>query len=77
MKKILLIILLFSLSQSQLLINEIDYDQPGTDSTEYLELIGEAGTYNNVVVSLIIHLTIRFPWEISLSQMKLTDLVFM
>ena len=53
MKKILLIILLFSLSQSQLLINEIDYDQPGTDSTEYLELIGEAGTYNNVVVSLI------------------------
>jgi len=53
MKKILILILLFSLSQSQLLINEIDYDQPGTDSSEYLELIGEAGTYNNVVVSLI------------------------
>lgn len=53
MKKILLIILLFSLSSSQLLINEIDYDQPGTDSSEYLELVGEAGTYNNVVVSLI------------------------
>ncbi len=34
-------------------INEIDYDQPGTDATEFVELAGLAGTYTNVVLELI------------------------
>ncbi|MCF7841206.1 MAG: hypothetical protein K9N22_10555, partial [Candidatus Marinimicrobia bacterium] len=38
---------------AQLFINEIDYDQPGTDAAEYFELAGPAGTYNNVVVDLV------------------------
>jgi|GEM_PF-289116 len=38
---------------AQIFINEIDYDQPGTDSAEFLELAGAVGTYNNVVVVFI------------------------
>ncbi|MCF7796927.1 MAG: T9SS type A sorting domain-containing protein [Lentisphaeria bacterium] len=38
---------------AQLFFNEIDYDQPGTDSGEFFELAGPAGTYNNVVVNLV------------------------
>lgn len=37
----------------QLIINEIDYDQPSTDVAEYIELAGPAGTYNNVVVDFV------------------------
>lgn len=37
----------------QLFINEIDYDQPSTDSWEYLEIAGPAGSYNSVTVELI------------------------
>ncbi|MFO7842070.1 MAG: lamin tail domain-containing protein [Fidelibacterota bacterium] len=40
-------------AHAQLIINEIDYDQPGTDDYEFVELAGPAGTYNNVVVDLI------------------------
>lgn len=31
-------------SRAVVIINEVDYDQPGTDSTEYIELAGTAGT---------------------------------
>ena len=53
MKKILYLILLFSLSQSQLLINEIDYDQPGGDSGEFVELLGSEGVFTDVVLELV------------------------
>jgi len=56
MKRTMLIIAVLmaaSLAFGQLIINEIDYDQPGTDASEYFELAGPAGTYNNVVVDLI------------------------
>tara|TARA_B100000315_G_scaffold147872_1_gene136809 strand:- start:7003 stop:10869 length:3867 start_codon:yes stop_codon:yes gene_type:complete len=36
-----------------LYVNEIDYDQPSTDSEEFLEIAGPAGTYSNVVVELV------------------------
>ncbi|NQV41687.1 MAG: T9SS type A sorting domain-containing protein [Candidatus Marinimicrobia bacterium] len=45
--------LMSSLAFGQLFINEIDYDQTGTDASEYLELAGPAGTYNSVVVELV------------------------
>jgi len=47
------LVLLTSMAFGQLFINEIDYNQPGTDATEFLELAGPAGTYNTVVVELI------------------------
>ncbi len=49
----LVAVLSASVLNAQLFINEIDYDQPGTDAAEFLELAGPAGTYNNVVVDLI------------------------
>ena len=50
---IVAVLMAASLAFGQLIINEIDYDQPSTDASEYLELAGPAGTYNNVVVDLI------------------------
>lgn len=47
------LILMTSVTFGQLFINEIDYDQAGTDASEYLELAGPAGTYNSVVVELV------------------------
>ena len=42
--------LMTSLAFGQLFINEIDYDQTGTDAMEYLEIAGLAGTYNGIIV---------------------------
>ena len=50
---IIAVLMLASLAFGQLIINEIDYDQPSTDAAEYVELAGPAGTYNNVVVDLV------------------------
>ncbi len=38
---------------AQLFINEIDYDQLSTDTSEFLEIAGPADTYSNVTVVLI------------------------
>ena len=40
--------LMVTFSYGQLFINEIDYDQVGTDTGEFVELAGPAGTYSNV-----------------------------
>ena len=54
MKKItLLFTLLGTILNAQLFINEIDYDQPGTDASEFIELSGQAGSYSNVNLVLI------------------------
>ena len=54
MKKLtLLFILLGNILNAQLFINEIDYDQPGTDASEFIELSGQAGSYSNVNIKLI------------------------
>ena len=53
LKSLFLLMLAMSMAFGQLFINEIDYDQPGTDASEYLELAGPAGTYNSVVVELV------------------------
>jgi len=56
MKKYLLIIMLLVVgvaAYGQLFINEIDYNQPSTDTYEFIELAGPAGTYNNVVLTLV------------------------
>ena len=53
MKQILLSMLLLSSLYSQLWINEIDYDQPGTDNGEFIEIAGPAGSYSNVSIELI------------------------
>lgn len=50
---LLMAFLSLGILNAQLFINEIDYDQPGTDSGEFFELAGPAGTYNNVVVNLV------------------------
>ena len=50
---LVIICLMVTFTFGQLFINEIDYDQVGTDATEYLELAGPAGTYNTVVVELV------------------------
>lgn len=42
------LLLMTSLVFGQLFINEIDYDQVGTDTGEFVELAGPAGTYSNV-----------------------------
>ena len=52
-KSLMFATLLASFAFGQLFINEIDYDQTGTDAAEYLELAGPAGTYNAVVVELV------------------------
>ncbi|MEA3286630.1 MAG: T9SS type A sorting domain-containing protein [Candidatus Marinimicrobia bacterium] len=52
-KMLLLLSLISMFAYGQLFINEIDYNQPGTDATEYVELAGPAGTYLSVVVELI------------------------
>lgn len=50
-----------------LFINEVDYDQPSTDTAEFIELAGLAGTYENVQLLLIngsgntIYATINIP----------------
>lgn len=48
-------ILIFSaLSAQDVYINEVDYDQPGTDATEFIELVGPDGTsLNGYVVELV------------------------
>ena len=38
---------------AQLVINEIDYDQSGSDHDEFIEIAGPAGTYSNVTIELI------------------------
>ncbi len=38
---------------AQLFINEIDYDQSGTDHDEFIEIAGPAGTYSNITIDLI------------------------
>ncbi len=53
LKKLSLILLTTSLLHGQLFINEIDYDQPGTDAAEFVEIAGPAGTYDNVVLELV------------------------
>ena len=40
-------------SSSVLFINEIDYDDPGADDEEFVEICGLAGNYNNVTIKLI------------------------
>lgn len=42
-----------TVSYGQLFINEIDYDQPSTDTAEFIEIAGPAGTYTNVRLELI------------------------
>ncbi len=42
--------LMTTLAFGQLFINEIDYDQTGTDTGEFLEIAGPAGTYENVTL---------------------------
>ena len=37
----------------QLFINEIDYDQAGSDYDEFIEIAGPEGTYSNVVIEFI------------------------
>lgn len=46
-------LLLVTMINAQLFINEIDYDQPGTDSGEFIEIAGLAGTYTNVSIELV------------------------
>ena len=54
MKKVVfLFISLSTILNAQLFINEIDYDQPGTDASEFVELSGQAGSYSNVNLVLI------------------------
>ena len=38
---------------AQLFINEIDYNQPSTDQSEFLEIAGLAGSYQDVTIVLI------------------------
>jgi len=42
--------LLSTLAFGQLFINEIDYDQTGDDTGEFVEIAGPAGTYSNVTL---------------------------
>jgi len=54
MKKMILIFAsLSTILTAQLFINEIDYDQPGTDASEFIEISGPAGSYSNVNLVLI------------------------
>ena len=53
MKKITLFFILSTMLTAQIFINEIDYDQPGTDASEFIELSGQAGSYSNVTLKLI------------------------
>lgn len=53
MQNIFLLFLFITSLKSQLFINEIDYDQPGTDANEFIEIAGQSGTYSNVEISLI------------------------
>lgn len=52
-KTTVFILLLTTMISAQLFINEIDYDQPGTDSGEFIEIAGAAGTYTDVSIELI------------------------
>ncbi len=52
-KTVILTILFLTMINAQLFINEIDYDQPGTDSGEFIEFTGTAGTYTNVSIELV------------------------
>ena len=53
--KILLFTIIYgyTILSAQLFINEIDYDQAGTDHDEFIEIAGPAGTYSNVIIELI------------------------
>ncbi|MCF7804138.1 MAG: T9SS type A sorting domain-containing protein [Candidatus Marinimicrobia bacterium] len=56
MKKLTIAAILLALPLqifAQIFINEIDYDQPSTDTGEFIELTGTAGTYNNVTIVLM------------------------
>ncbi|MGC9512192.1 MAG: PKD domain-containing protein [Fidelibacterota bacterium] len=52
-KSLAVLLVMTSMAMGQLFINEIDYDQPSTDSAEFLEIAGPAGTYTNVTVELV------------------------
>lgn len=52
-KQLSILVLMSSIALGQIFINEVDYDQSGTDAAEYFELAGLAGTYNAVTVELI------------------------
>ena len=52
-KAVFLFISLGAMLSAQLFINEIDYDQPGTDASEFIELSGLAGSYSDVNLILI------------------------
>ena len=50
---ILNIICSCTILSAQLFINEIDYNQPSTDQSEFLEIAGLAGSYQDVTIVLI------------------------
>jgi len=52
-KGFIITLLAVTVSYGQLFINEIDYDQPSTDTEEFVEIAGPAGTYTNVRLELI------------------------
>lgn len=74
MLKYLALITAFStLAFGQIFINEIDYDQPGTDAAEFIEIAGPAGNYNAVTIELINGNNDAGYKTIDLSDISLTD----
>jgi hypothetical protein len=68
------VLVLATAGYGQLLINEIDYNVPSYDTYgEFIELMGPAGTYNNVVVELINGGTGTSYKTVSLGNITLTD----
>ncbi len=53
MKKLMILLGISTILSAQLFINEIDYDQPSTDASEFIELAGPSGSYSNVNLILI------------------------
>ncbi|MBT3229931.1 MAG: T9SS type A sorting domain-containing protein [Candidatus Marinimicrobia bacterium] len=65
--------LMTSLAFGQLFINEIDYDQPGTDAGEFIEIAGPAGTYTNVSIDHYNGNGGALIWSLDLPAFTLTD----
>jgi len=65
--------LMTSMAFGQLFINEIDYNQPSTDTGEFIEIAGLAGTYNSISVELMNGNNNSVYYTVDVGTITLTD----
>ena len=73
MRVLAVVLMLSSMAFGQLFINEIDYDNPGTDTGEFVEIAGPAGAYSGVTLEHYNGYGGTLIWSLDLPDFTLAD----